>query len=289
MEGATIALTALSLCLFMLASTLNGVRGEVLDSFGRRMHQGSAFIPFTSSVRGSSSIIIIRRCKNQVFKMTTTDKERFLDSLDTTKSLNLASSERTNLLQQMIDNKVNVAYNNWKEGKDDVSSSKSLERPGLQETFNMVSKGNWKVIYAPHMTTIAGLFGGKFDVQYLMYENEKMTSHAKYDFPIIGRGYLSVSGTYSSVDENVSRVDFDKAWVKPMLFSNENENENEKEEPYEALNDVPDGPIKEFINSVGQTFFIEQFSVFPISFLDDNMIVFDFPLLGTRICAMKQN
>ena len=283
MEGVIIALTALSLCLVMLASTLHGVQGEGLDLFGRRMHQGSAFIPFTSSTRTIKS----RHYRNQQMKMTTSDKGRFLESLDTTESLNLASTERTNLLQHMIDKRVDVPSNQLKEENDDASSSRSLERPGLQETFNIVSEGNWKVIYAPHMTTIAGLFGGKFDVQYLMYENEKMTSHAKYDFPIIGRGYLSVSGTYSSVDENISRVDFDKAWVKPMLFSNEND--DDKEEPYEALNDVPDGPIKALINSVGQTFFIEQFSVFPISFLDENMIVFDFPFLGTRICALKQN
>ncbi len=214
------------------------------------------------------------------------DKAIFLDSLDEKDTLNAATKTRTNLLQKMIDNKTSVS------SVEDLipensSSSKSLEKPGLQETFNRVSEGNWKVIYAPHMTTISGLFGGRFDVQYIMHKNNEMTSHARYDFPVVGEGYLSVSGTYSSVDENISRVDFDKAWVKSLLVNNQEE-DDEKKKPYRSLNEVPNGPIKDLINRVGQTFFIEQFSVFPISFLDEDIIVFDFPLLGTRICALKQ-
>ena len=39
---------------------------------------------------------------------------------------------------------------------------------------------------------------------------------------------------------------------------------------------------------MGKALFIEAFAVFPVSYLDDNLIVFDFELLGTRICARKK-
>lgn len=211
-------------------------------------------------------------------------KQEFLDSLTSLESLNGASKERTTFLQRMIDNKVNVPVSEWVAEKETASTeTKSLKDPGLVETFNYVSKGDWKVVYAPHMTTIAGLFGGKFDVEYKLHSSYKMESHAKYDFPVVGKGFLSLSGTYGSVDENVCRVDFDKAWIKPFDSSIVDGNE----EPYQSLDKVPDGPVKEVINAVGKALFIEQFSVFPISYLDDNLIVFDFPLLGTRICALK--
>ncbi len=299
MEGIRVpnALKALSpYSILITLMMINGVfGGSYYESFDRRLdHRRTAFVPSSSVLTKKISLRCDHHHKSEksepvMMMVVTNDKSIFLDSLDKTDSLNLATKLRTSLLHNMIDNKVNVASNKWKEGEEDSSSSssKSLQKPGLQETFNLVSEGNWKVIYAPHMTTIAGLFGGKFDVQYIMHENEKMESHAKYDFPLIGTGFLSVSGTYSSVDENASRVDFDKAWVKPLLFSNEKD--DNKEKPYKSLDDVPEGPIKAIINAVGKSFFFEQVSVFPISFLDSNMIVFDFPLLGTRICALKQD
>ena len=317
MEGTTFTLTMFSLCFVIVLTTLDGVHGGSNGKHlrlhhhltHRHIHKSALFVssfsPPSSTSSSSSSLPSIhthRLTSNQLTtcasaSSTTDDKSIFLNSLDTTDSLNVATKQRTNLLQQLIDNKIYVASNEWNNEKQNLSSSslssKSLEKPGLSETFNLVSKGNWKVIYAPHMTTIAALFGGNFDVQYILYDNAIMESHAKYDFPIIGKGFLSVSGTYSSVNETISRVDFDKAWVKPIIsmFSNEEEKEGKRQEeevPYKTLDDVPPGIIKDIINTVGKTFFIEQFSVFPISFLDENLIVFDFPLLGTRICALKQ-
>lgn len=231
----------------------------------------------------SPSLLTSIRQESSTEMMMSSDKQDFLDSLDRKDSLNQATKERSALMQKMIDNKLDIPANNWNEEKFTQSSvSASLERPGLRESFNTVAEGNWKVIYAPHMTTIAGLFGGKFDVQYTLHPSEKMESHARYDFPVVGEGFLSVSGTYGSVDENVSRVDFDKAWIKPLS------QEKDEDKPYQSLDDVPNGLLKDTINAIGQTFFIDQVSVFPISFLDDDLIIFDFRLLGTRICAMKQ-
>jgi hypothetical protein len=261
-----------TLILTILTANTNALLGRSAKIHG----QCNAFIS------QSLSTTKVRQVK-KTERMMSSDKESFLNTLDVTNTLNGATKERSAMMQKMIDNRLDIAVEKWSlaEGGSDVTATKSLENPGLKDSFNKVAPGNWKVIYAPHMTTIAGLFGGKLDVQYTLYPKEKMESHARYIFPIIGQGFLSVSGTYDSVDENISRVDFDKAWIKPLI-------EEDDEKPYKTLDDAPDGPLKEIINAVGKTMFIEQFSVFPVSFLDDNLIVFEFPLLGTRVCAMKQ-
>ena len=201
-------------------------------------------------------------------------KAQFLESLENLDKLNQASKDRTALVSKMINEKVltsNLRANLKKNGMD-----YSLAKPGSKQSFEQVAAGTWKVIYAPHMTTISGLFGGNFDVQYILDRSGKITSHARYDFPIIGQGFLSVSGTYSSEDDDsVSRVDFDKAWVKLDNM------------PYDTLENVPESFMKNIINQIGKTVFIDSFAVFPVSFLDNDLIVFDFELLGTRIAARK--
>jgi hypothetical protein len=166
---------------------------------------------------------------------------------------------------------------------DNIIPTASLENPGLVSIFSSVASGTWKVIYAPHIATIAGLGGGKFDVQYTLFEDGTMTSHARYNFPVVGEGYLSVSGTYGSVDNTVSRVDFDRAWIKPLL----RKNSGQIDEPYERLEYVPESTVKNIINNIGNAVFVDAFAIFPVSFLDDDTIVFDFELLGTRICAKR--
>lgn len=82
--------------------------------------------------------------------------------------------------------------------------------------------------------------------------------------------------------DTVSQVRFHKVWFKPLAG-----NKSIDDGPYNELDDVPDSFMKSMINSIGQTFFVESVSVFPVSFLDDDLCVFDFELLGTRICAKK--
>ena len=130
----------------------------------------------------------------------------------------------------------------------------SLDKPGTYQAMSQVAEGTWKVIYAPHMTTISNAFGGTFDVSYTLNVNLDLdrnndgdkdnsndnddkviggiTSHAKYNFPIVGRtGYLSVAGTWGSESDSnsartagrrdVCRIDFNQAWVKPLMKSSE--------------------------------------------------------------------
>ena len=73
------------------------------------------------------------------------------------------------------------------------------------------------------------------------------------------------------------KVHFDEIWVQAG-----------DPPPYPTLADVPQSPAKDWINHIGTLLFLPQFSVFPVSYLDDELCVFDFELLGTRVCALKQ-
>lgn len=74
-----------------------------------------------------------------------TVKTNFLDALDRPYDLNEQSETRTKLLNALID------------------SGSGLLNPG--SAFTSVAPGIWRVAYAPHMSTIAGLFGGELSVQ----------------------------------------------------------------------------------------------------------------------------
>jgi hypothetical protein len=67
-------------------------------------------------------------------------KSEFLESLKVPYNLNNNNPTRTELLQNLI------------------NSGSSLSNPGRAETFSSVAPGSWKVVYAPHMTIMAGLF-----------------------------------------------------------------------------------------------------------------------------------
>lgn len=226
-----------------------------------------------------------------------TNKHNFFASLDSADTLNGATRERSALLAKMIEEVRVVPVGQKQSLSTDPSTSGSAvptlsyEHPGATNTFlakdstgeRPVAVGTWKVIYAPHMTTAMDLFRGRFDVTYDLLKDGTMVSHAYYDFPIVGKGYLSVSGTYGSLADDptlrYSRVDFDKAWIKAG---------DDLSSPYESLEDVPDSFLKTVINEIGKRAFIESVAVFPVSFLDDDTIVFEFETLGTKICAHKQ-
>jgi hypothetical protein len=222
-----------------------------------------------------------------------TNKRLFYQSLKQPYAMNEASNECTTLLNRMIEEKTlcsdinrNPVTTRKKDiigaEQEEVIATLSLDNPGLNTTFSRVAPGTWNVVYAPHIANGAKVFGGKFDVQYNLYTNGSITSHARYEFPILGSGYLSVSGRYGSKDNLVCRVEFDRAWVRPFVGGNAS-----LYKPYECLEEVPDSIWKWIINNLGKIMFIEEFAVFPISFLDEDTIVFDFELLGTRICARK--
>ena len=233
-----------------------------------------------------------------------TNKRNFFSSLDTIETLNGATEERSALLEKMVDGKrivsVGKAAAEAAAASSEAVSTISYENPGSTTTFlspsssatasaakaSSIAEGTWKVVYAPHMTTASDIFRGKFDVTYKLFADSTIVSHAFYDFPLVGKGYLSVSGTYGSVENDVSntysRVDFNKAWIKRLSTT-----QTTGELPYDSLDAVPDSFLKTAINEIGKRAFIESVAVFPVSFLDDDTIVFEFEFLGTKICAHK--
>ena len=85
-----------------------------------------------------------------------------------------------------------------------------------------------------------------------------------------------------TVNDDVCRVDFDEAWIKML------DDDTFEEQPYASIAEVPDSIVKTLIRNIGQALFIEAFAVFPVSYMDNELIVFNFELLGTRICARKE-
>lgn len=74
-------------------------------------------------------------------------KSHFVDALDRPYDLNVGSDARTSLLD------------------DVVLGGGGLVDPGSRMSFATVAPGVWRVVYAPHMTTIAGLFGCELSVR----------------------------------------------------------------------------------------------------------------------------
>lgn len=204
-------------------------------------------------------------------------KDDFLQSLLRSDTLNEGTKERTILLNEMIDSKRTVDVQTvLSDGGNDLSA----QDPGSLSSILPIAPGVWKVVYAPHMTTIAKLAGNlALDVTYIMYPDQTIVSHATFSDPLPRPLHLSVSGTYDSVSDTVCLVEWTEAWIK---------SDADDDVPYATIDDVPDSWVKEVITRVGRLLFIRPFSIFPVSYLANDLTVFDFELLGTRICAKKQ-
>jgi len=223
-----------------------------LSNLPRADSFGSAFTP------PPPPRVVVRSASVRMLQ-TNGEKEKFLSSLDKIDAFNAATQRRTQLMNSMI-------------------PSNPTPKPGSVGSFEEIAPGTWKIVYAPHISAFSRLAGGKFDpVLYEMNRDGTIVSHAKYDFPLLGEGWLSVGGTYGSEDQDVkSRVDFDSAWIVPGGG-----------EPVRSFEKAPREWYKDLVNSLGRGGFRKEFAVFPVSYLDEDTIVFDFELFGTRICARR--
>mmetsp|Transcript_32849 Transcript_32849/g.49563 ORF Transcript_32849/g.49563 Transcript_32849/m.49563 type:complete len:259 (+) Transcript_32849:110-886(+) len=216
-------------------------------------------------------------------------KADFLTSLDNLATLNEGTETRTDLLNRMISNKVLVEADEIKKIRDrSGKNDESISRPASLSSMLPVAPGTWKVVYAPHISTIVKLVGGgKLDVEYILHSNQKIQSHAKFaSFPWmlgIKSIFLSVNGTYDSMSDSDCVVEWKEAWIKII----DNNCDDEEDKPFATFSEVPDSVWKDAINDIGQFLFIKPFSLFPVSFLSPDLTVFDFDLFGTRICARK--
>lgn len=239
----------------ILTATATGGSDAFFNPVTPRMAETTIASSLTSS-SSSSSVASIRR---SIY---------FINTLSKPYDLNADNELRTKLLNEMI------------------ISGESLPNPASTKTFARVAPGLWNVIYAPHMTSIANFLNvADLSVRYLLKEDGSIISHARYSLPLLNiHGYLSVSGTYNSVNDTICRVNFNEAWIRSF-----NDNQSCMNiGPYPTIDSVPDSIIKSFIRNIGRYLFVEAVAVFPVSYLDEELIVFDFELLGTRICARKQ-
>lgn len=198
---------------------------------------------------------------------TKDDKKRaFLRALDRTDAFNTATPARTALL-------------------NDLTTDNPTTRPGSVAGFRSIAPGTWRIVYAPHISTLSALAGGGsfdpvlYDLRAAASDDAAPTivSHARYDFPLLGKGWLSVSGTYGSQDgDRTCKVEFDRAWVSVR-----------NADRVDSFEEAPETPYKNVVNRLGRLGFQKNFAVFPVSYLDEDTIVFDFDLFGTRICARK--
>ena len=86
------------------------------------------------------------------------------------------------------------------------------------------------------------------------------------------------SGKVNSVSSTVCRVKWDNIWWN--VASDDNDTPA-------LLSDVSRHILPDLIQRVGTRGFIEDFSKFPVSYLDEDTCVFEFSTLGTRICAAR--
>jgi hypothetical protein len=149
-----------------------------------------------------------------------------------------------------------------------------IKDPGLAKNFNRVANGLWRVNHAPHIRVLEKLLFTPLDVYYEL-QNGAMFSYVKFNFFGL-RGHLCASGSYSSVDAHTCTIEWEKIWT-----------DFEQKEPSREA-DVEKHWLPSVIQPVGKAAFIKGVSVFPISYLSNDLVVFTFSLLGTRIVARKE-
>ena len=145
--------------------------------------------------------------------------------------------------------------------------------PGLAKNFNKVANGLWRVNHAPHIRALEKLLFTSLDVYYELQKDE-MFSYVKFNFFGL-RGHLCASGSYSSVDAQTCTIEWENIWTD---FG--------KEQP-SRVDEVDKHWLPSIIQPIGKAAFIQGVSVFPISYLSKDLIVFTFKLLGTKIVARK--
>jgi hypothetical protein len=80
------------------------------------------------------------------------------------------------------------------------------------------------------------------------------------------------------VSNDVCRVKWDNIWWNV---------ESDDNKTPALLSERSRHVLPDLIQRVGTRGFIEEFSKFPISYLDDDFCVFEFSAFGTKICAER--
>ena len=87
-----------------------------------------------------------------------------------------------------------------------------------------------------------------------------------------------ISGKVDSVSDKVCRVKWDYIWWN--VASDDNNTPA-------LLSERDRHVLPDLIQRVGTRGFVEEFSKFPVLFLDEDFCVFEFSAFGTKICAQR--
>ena len=151
-------------------------------------------------------------------------------------------------------------------------SASLLEQPGDQ-------LGTWQVCFAPHIRALSRLLQTDFDVFYLFRQDQVLLSNVRYSSRLFGSGHLSTSGSYAvqttEAGEMICKIKWDRIWWDVSDGAPTLEGDRERH------------VLPAIIQVVGKAAFVEGASAFPLQYLDEDLCVFVFRLLGTKICAKR--
>ena len=125
--------------------------------------------------------------------------------------------------------------------------------------------GTWRVVNAPHIDTLSSVLFTKFSpIEYVLGPSGEIASYVRY-YGLPGTGWLCTDGTIENVAESgrpTVKIVWDRIWWVPGGTTSPPAFE--------------DGAFSRLVQGLGRLGFIEDLSVFPVRFLQDDVAVFNF-------------
>ncbi|GAX77557.1 hypothetical protein CEUSTIGMA_g5001.t1 [Chlamydomonas eustigma] len=160
----------------------------------------------------------------------------------------------------------------------ELIASCPISRDELAAKAFPLGQGTWKVFHAPHISRISSVLGAKFDPILYKLEGDKLSSYVKYSHPLVGMGWLNAAGSMGRKYDDTVDIHFDRFW----LDGPETLREEIPRDAYSGLKDMDD-----WMSKLGRGFFFPQLALFPIHYLDEELCVFEFPPLNSKIAVQK--
>ena len=157
-------------------------------------------------------------------------------------------------------------------------TSNPTATPCAPAVFKEFAQGKWRVCYAPHIRILEKVTLTSYDVYYEFPTPDTMVSYVRYQSPLFRSGWLNTAGRVESVSDNVCRVVWEQIWW----------DWNEESEGPSKASETEKHVLPRLIQALGEKGFAEGVSRFPVLFLDSDLCVFQFQLIGTKICATRQ-
>lgn len=156
-----------------------------------------------------------------------------------------------------------------------------IPKDELSNKSFVLGQGTWEVFTAPHISRMSSILGTKFQpIRYCLF-GERITSNVKYSHPMFGSGWLSAAGTMSRKYDDSVEINFHQFWIDgPETLR--------VDIPSTTLSSPGGGlDIDSVISTLGRSAFFPQLAIFPILYLDEDMCVFEFPVLSSKIGVRK--